>query len=105
MTQARLADQLGVAVQTISRIEAGKVRVSLARAKALAGALGVPLSAIVAVTEGHTGVDEDPGEALAVADPGKPRVGGRSAGADSRPTGGVGGPLQLAGGDVKLGEQ
>ena len=62
LTQARLADQLGVAVQTISRIEAGKVRVSLARAKALAGALGVPLSAIVAVTEGHTGVDEDPGE-------------------------------------------
>jgi transcriptional regulator with XRE-family HTH domain len=59
LTQARLADQLGVAVQTISRIEAGRVRVSLARARQWAAAVGVPLAEILAAAEGGEVEDQD----------------------------------------------
>jgi transcriptional regulator with XRE-family HTH domain len=62
LTQAQLADDLGVAVQTVSRIEAGKVKVSLARAIEIARRLGVPLSEIVAAAEGEQATEREADE-------------------------------------------
>ncbi|WP_243336999.1 helix-turn-helix domain-containing protein [Anaeromyxobacter soli] len=51
LTQAQLAERLGVTTETVSRLERGAVVPSLARLEAFASALGVDLSDLFRVAD------------------------------------------------------
>ena len=52
LSQARLADSVGTAVETISRLETGAAMPSLARLAAIAEALGVELHELLGIRPG-----------------------------------------------------